>query len=452
MTGRKNLILNLIKTVMLILGAIQILLGLAWIICNITNVPDFQETRDMLTAAETMQIDEYMGILYPVVLRLLSVLGGGYSIVLYFLQMILAVCSYYAFLRYVAGAFFHKKTYLLWGVAAYIATFPMILQSHLCVLPYSFATSLFVFLITELKCLLAQKESVNILRLVRIGLLWLTVGLLIPDYGVITGFVVVPAFVISAWKQRKRILLYLLTVILVVSGMYGTLAVTQTPGSYGRMQKSLSSVLLTRFTWPYFGRDSYYWIHRNWIEFEPGELDWISMYPEYTFYRFGPKVENILGREEANAVYAHMAKSSFLIGKKEALSALGRDTLANAGGPFAVQYQLSGRGVSYTGWNYYQMQVKAPGLANYFVKFSLYTFDFYVLAALVAAWRKKRSRRIATVLKETAFVLIGLGVMILWYTMTGNGMQDYLKVIPVMIFWCMLPVLGGLYETDFLEC
>jgi hypothetical protein len=236
--------------------------------------------------------------------------------------------------------------------------------------------------------------------------------------------------------------LYLGLAVLTIATMFTTLTFVQTPGSYGRVQRSMNSVLWTRFAWPHFERDGFYWDHKVWIEFADDEWGWVSMYPENAIYEFGPKIEGVVGQEQADVIFGEMAKLSFNMGMKDALKALGRDALANAGGPFALQYQMSGRGVSYTGWNYYQMQGNTPGLTKYFVRFAMYSFDFLLVLTLGIAWSRRKKCKVLDIVKKAMPALLGLSVMILWYTMIGNGMQDYLKVLPVILFWRVLPVIG----------
>lgn len=438
----KKEIPNLIKKVMWLLMGTQVLLGGLWFVCNLIYMPDFQETRDMLEASKSLIVDEYMGILYPLVIRLFSVFGEYFCVPLYILQVGVAVWSYHYLLRSIFGNRFEKsgKKYI-WLMAGYLVTFPTTLQCHMSVLPYSLASSLLVLLLAEVKAVMKNRQTIQTNRIIRIGSLWLLAGLLISDYGVIATIVVVPGLVGAAWKQRKRMLVYLCISALTLITMFTTLTLTQTPGSYGRVQRSVNSVLWTRFAWPYFERDGYYWDHKTWITFEEGEWAWASMYPENAIYEFGPKIEQVVGKEKAKVIFGEMAKFSAQIGKKEHLKALGRDILANAGGPFALQYQLSGRGVSYTAWNYYQMQGNIPGLTKYFVKFAIYVFEFLLLMALCFAISRRKSRKVLGVMKKAMPALLGLGAMVLWYTMIGNGMQDYLKVVPVSLFWCMLPLL-----------
>ena len=77
-------------------------------------------------------------------------------------------------------------------------------------------------------------------------------------------------------------------------------------------------------------------------------------------------------------------------------------------------------------------------------------YGFLLLMALCFAISRRKSRKVLGVMKKAMPALLGLGAMVLWYTMIGNGMQDYLKVVPVSLFWCMLPLLelGRLVEEN----
>ena len=81
-------------------------------------------------------------------------------------------------------------------------------------------------------------------------------------------------------------------------------------------------------------------------------------------------------------------------------------------------------------------------MTKYFVRYALYVFEFLFVIALGICISRRKSREVLGVIKKSMPALLGLGVMILWYTMIGNGMQDYLKVIPVALFWCLLPMFG----------
>ncbi len=426
--SRRAYISNLIQKIFILLMCVQIILGLFWMAGNMRDNP--------------FGIVQFFG----------------------------AAAACYYFFKQGTGSLLAKVSRNgLFILTGYVVTFPVILQCHMSKLPYSLLSSFLLILITDLGRLLKEFESRKRICIVRIGICWLVMGLLELSYGVIVGVAVLTVFVICAWKKWIKWLPILLTMVLVITGVgIGRMVIPKTEDN--RIQTSLSSVLLSRFAWPYFVRNSFFWEPEVRELFDNTELAYISKHPEAVLYTFGPQLEEALGKERAREIYYKMAWDSFRIGKKDAVSNFGRDVLANAGGPFAVQYQLSGRGVSYTGMNYIQMKENMPELTKYFVRYSFYIFDFLVImTACIFVWAKCRDRRLYQ--KESSagggfameqrkkgswqsVVLVSaISVMIVfWYTMTGNGMQDYLKVIPISIFWCMIPIRGyGLLQKVGIE-
>lgn len=391
---------NLIKRVFVLLTGIQILLGLVWLTGRVVEVP-------------------------------------------------LAVCTVffawkaYAYFLRLVMEWFGKET-KLWSIrlwAAYLVTFPVILHCHVANLSYSLGSTFLTFLLTDFICLRKKESNVN-LCLLRIAGEWFGVSVFVPTYGVITAIVVLPILMLYGWRKQVRRMLVLLAMLLAVSGMTIGDYVNQQKEEKQCIQSSMSSVLLSRFVWPYFMRNSFFWEEEVRELFSDTELVQISTYPELVRYEFGPRLEGIVGKARAREIYRKMVWDSLKIGKKDAVMEWSRDLLANATGPWAVQYQLNGGGVSYTGKNYANMCVKMPSFTGYYVRFAFYSFDFMALFALAISIFKMCKKKLDIQWDKVACILGTSCIMIFWYTMIGNGMQDYLKVIPISIFWCMLPVLG----------
>lgn len=439
---KKQVLVNLIKSILCLLAGVQVLLGLVYVVLNITTVPGFAESQLLVQASMEFVLDEYMGILYPLLLRMTFLAGNNFCVLMYVLQLGVAFVSYGYFLRSVFERTFAQKKYMAYFWAAYIVTFPMVLQGHMCILPYSLASSMCVMVLAQLKRILWQKEPVQAKSVISIGIFWGLAGLILPDYGVMIGLAVAVGFAICGWKKKHRWGLLLLTLFITFACMGGVLSVVQVPGSLGRIQKSMGSVMLSRFAWPYIERNQFFWSEEVKNVFDQGELAQISMYPERIIYEFGPKLEEYVGKENANKLYWEMALDSLLIGKKEALTALGRDILNNAGGPIRAQVLWSGRSISYAGWNYAKMVEQAPGFTKYFVRFACYAFNFMLLLAVVVRVLQGKCFGESTHRIFYGLLFLMIGIITIWYTMVGNGMQDYLKVIPVNIWWCTLPVWG----------
>lgn len=437
---KKQSLFNFIERVFFLLAGVQILLGLMWVTGNIIYVPGFAESNWYLQASRNLVMDEYAGLLYPLLIRVAGVAGDSFCVVLYLLQLSVAFEAYnYFILRIFGEERGRLRRYLL---AAYVVTFPIVLQVHMSVLPYSLASSLLVILSVQLKDLLMQSDTLSIKRVVSIGVCWGIVALLLPDYGMVSSFVVAVVFCIYGWRKKERWGVLLLTAFVTIACVGVTLAVTQTSDSQGRIQKSMGATMLSRFAWPYMERNYFFWSEEVKAEFSADDMRGLSLYPERILYEFGPRMESAVGKERANALYWKMAMDSFMLGKKEALTAIGRDVWQNISGPIGVQLQWQGMGVSYAGWNYARMAEYVPGLTKYYVRFANYAYDFMLLMMMVVWWLQRKRKQAKQGHAYGRIPVLMTLVVILWYTMNCNGMQDYMKVLPVNVLWCMLPVWG----------
>lgn len=322
------------------------------------------------------------------------------------------------FVAWRAYAYFLKHAFAVWGRgerkkeiafwATYIVTFPMIMHCHAEDVFFSLGTSCFLIFLTEINRL--QKKDNN---------------------------------------KKLRFAFLLLAGILAISGMWSGEYVRQKEDGKDYKPASISSIVLSRFAWPYFMRNSFFWAQEVRETFSDAELIQISTYPELVKYEFEPKLEQAVGTERAKELYRQMAWDSFRIGKKDAIKDFGRDLLANAAGPWAVQYQLDGKGVSYTGKNYADMSAQMPELTRYYVTFSLYSFDFMAVLAIVISIIRVFKKKLFMQWRNMGWMLLFVGILVLWYTMVGNGMQDYLKITSVFVLWCSLPALGyGLLSVE----
>lgn len=396
----KKEVSNCIKRVCLLLAGLQVLLGIIWLVGNVSKSPG-------------------------------SVL-----------TVLIAIVSYRYFLKQFMGDWLSDKggkSLYIWST--YIAFFPTILHGHVCAWRYSLTTSLLLVLLADLVRLYKEEEEKKIL-LGRMALAWFLAGVFVPAYGVIIGIVLLPSLFVYCKKRRIGVGIVFLTIVLAVSGLATGYYVDFESGGKPRIQNSISSVLLSRFAWPYFVRNSYFWEPEVRELFSDSDLAYISTYPELVQYDFGPKLEARVGKARAREIYRKMAWDSFQIGKKEAILGLGRDLVANAGGPVAVQYQLAGNGISYTGMNYADMRAEMPGFTKYFVRFSFYSFDFMALLSLVILIGARIRGKWHFRCRKNIFLLTLVSILVFWYSMVGNGMQNYLKIMPVNVAWCLLPILG----------
>ena len=88
----KATIKTAIKYLFYLITIVQVFLGLLWVIRNFGKVYMWPETAEYLDIAKNYVIDEYVGIIYPILVRFL------YFIPLYIFQLALAITSAFLFL------------------------------------------------------------------------------------------------------------------------------------------------------------------------------------------------------------------------------------------------------------------------------------------------------------------------------------------------------------------
>ena len=100
---KKQALFNFIERVFYLLAGVQILLGLIWVISNIAVIPNLEESRLYLQISRDLVMDEYVGFLYPVLLKVLGFLGDKFCVILYLLQIGAAFISYDLFIDWEWG-------------------------------------------------------------------------------------------------------------------------------------------------------------------------------------------------------------------------------------------------------------------------------------------------------------------------------------------------------------
>lgn len=458
-----NGIRNCIRTLIFLLMGIQILLGLLWMFENLTGYQKFAESTEFLNVTSTWMLDEYLGIAYPVCLWLVRAIGGeigiSYSILLYLLQVAVAFVAGVRFLHVLLDTPGSSEKKMEWKVyygSAYLLTFPLLLQFHMAVLPYSLGMSAFFFLLAEGLVLLKKEEKPDVWTVVRFGLLWVIGSAFLPDYGWLGGMVVFFVFVALMWRDKKVYLMLPILYILFLAVISGASAVTQTPGSRGRIQKSVEAAMLSRVVWPNFIRNAYFWNTYITDVFDPEGLQTISLEAEEVRDLFGPAMEEAYGREKANEVYWQMVTVSMEVRTKEVVSAMALDGVSYLCPPVAVQLNLAGKGASYTGWNYSRMQAETPACTKFYMNGSLQGWNVAAcLAAVLLSWRQIeriiRGKKSSSMKGErrAAHLLLFTGLIFtLWYTMFTGGMQDYKNVMVVSALWATLVIKGWRMERS----
>ena len=126
---------------------VECAIGAVWVALNFADVPQYGDTTEYIGLAQTLKIDEYRGVLYPLILRALSVPSRG-PLVLYALQMIASAGALWYFtgsLLDSAGLRSGKDKFVL-AVVPFLAAFsaPLGIHLSLSIMADSLAASLFL--------------------------------------------------------------------------------------------------------------------------------------------------------------------------------------------------------------------------------------------------------------------------------------------------------------------
>ena len=435
----KRILLYLLSLCMLL----QISMGIYWMTCNILFVPKIRETKEYLEAAKGFLLDEYMGILYPLFLRCLlsieKVIGLPYWILVYLIQLLLSSAVLWLFLRKLIQ---DRKKRLF--VLLYLMTIPMLLQYHMSVLPNSLLFSISILLIlTGIK--IGKKNQVKGREILVLCVLWVAAALLHPDYLLIHGawiLIYLLFFFIKGYKKKeikckltlKIILCFIgsLVFIMFVNGL------TQTPGSHGKMQRSMESILFERLVGQNFANTYTFWSSevKNTISLE--EAVQIAKRSDNLRYEAGPVLEAALGKEQANREYLDMAFQCFGVRTKETTYRMLDDFMDYLFSPFSL-LSRDGNRISAAGWNYALLREHNPRLVKWYFGGSLNVMIFGCILTLLAFCEKLfKKQKIKPIY---GWILLFMLIEAFWFTISSSNANNYGNVLFIIFFYYVL----GLY-------
>lgn len=436
-----------IKGLAVIGMTVQIGLGLIWMCVNLFSMQEFGEAAEYIEVSRSFVLDEYLSILYPTLLFLLRFCFREkiYLLVLYLLQTAVAFCCGCVFLQAARGA--EGKVFVGKNVfgALYLITIPFVMQLHLSVLPFSLLSSLFLLLLGFCLKLYRSKTGEKTKLLAGICVLWIIMSLLMPDYiwlGVLPLVWIVGLAFKKRWagKEKKFLLMGMVMALLVVISVN---ALTQQPGSRGKIQRSLGAAMVSRLAWPCFEANYYFWPEEVKMVMPQLAAREIDRYADNVKLVMGPLFEEEFGKEQANKYYWQMALRCFSDRTKEVLPRITGDFASYLFTPFAVCYQFSGGGTSYSGWNYDRMWAQAEDLTGVYVDYALYSFFVGMAIALIGALLKVLGRKRLPAWNGGVCLCVACALFqSFWYTMSGTYMMDYKNVPVVMILWYALVLLG----------
>lgn len=390
---------------MLFIGvSIQIILGILWCITNIGGLQEFGEVP-----------------LY---------VEKGRSFI-YLFQLAIAGWAGYFMMGVFACEKEDKSSRLcrIWGALG-VMTIPGVMQCHLALLPNSIVCSLYMIMLSLGVRLLRNDIAHPAGELAKIGGLWLIAGMLMPEYRLLGGVLVLTVVILTLVKTKGKS--YLLLVFAAFTGMIlGLSALMPSAGN------SIALRAVSRMVWPHFVENHGAWPIEITNVMSPKAAEEISRTADAVFLEFAPMMEEALGADNVDAVYWRLAKTMADIHTREIVQRIFWDGTCHVFSPYLLTRQLEGVGYqSYSGRNYEIMKAQTPGLTELYVSYEGWWFvTGIVLAAITCILTiQKGKKRFGT---EMGPLFVGAFAMVIYYTMQGSGIMDYKQTIFVSVLWML---------------
>lgn len=426
-TELKGFFKNFIKHFFCIALFIQFLCGCTYFFCHFLSFTEYPETAELLHAARRLVFDEYIGFLYPLLLRgclnLQSVTGIGFFIFIYLIQLNFFVFSAFYMLRSVLG----KRQAFLGTL--FVISFPFCMQTILAVSSFSLKTS-FDFLISGSLIRIYQNKNGRFFK--PAIFLCIAYSLAVfnqPDELYLWG---VPIFILSiilifnkkeGFGIFKKIAIFILCFAL-LTGNFLVLDKVIEKGNRGRMEKNISSVLFQRVMWP--GNDKTYNLLPEEIKevLSCDEFLYGNAYSEYITTYIGPEVEHTYGITDAGQLYREAVLSRFKTDNRAVCKSVLSDFVSYLFEPYTTILHINKDSNSAFGKLYSLMSAEHSQFTYVYLISSFVTLCFMSLYALFSiVIRKIRKSHLS--IKNT---FLCFGVLIyqsLFYAIVNVQGVDY---------------------------
>lgn len=414
-------------------AAVQIVFGMLYIVGNYTAVPQFYETELYLQTAEQLVLDEQMGILYPLLIRLSQAVKiVPYQTVLYTIQLALGISSvYYAVYRWTG-----KKYKALLGTL-WINTIPCVAQAHVTVLPHSLAAACMVFMCFHLLRASVLRRALKIaewsvilggfLLLAQLDTVYLLPGILF----------VIWAVVLQGCQQSHRMLLCGVSILIGIGMLIVNLSiyhVVQTPAAFGRMQHSFASVFFQRLGVQTM-KEKYQPQMPEELQqdFTGKELECFGNYPYLIEEQFAPALLERYGEARTKEIYYALGTLGFSEATKANLVAICEDMFYYAVPMSSYIAASKGAQTGMMSWNYQQFIRQTPLLAVMYIRISSVLWSVLFAAGVLlfvcrAVWQKRVQP--AKWLPAVLCVLVYAA----FFALRGTELYDYkLALFPAII-------------------
>ena len=435
--------------------AVQVGIGLVWLVRNYNVEPAFGDIGEYLTMGETMVLDEYRPILFPLTLRVFKSIGWRLSHTdTLWPTLLMTVQTLFNLLGIFYYLLTHKRVFQLrvnrWLVVLfglYVWTTPMIMWINVNHTgPDSLAMTFLLFLLAGLDRFLFSEKLTGkqtVLTWAEICISYIIQALLRADRTYHALACILICILIKAIKDRKkgkscRMLVPTLSAVLSLCLVLTVNHFTQTPGSYGRPKTDLSFIMLDRIAWPHMAEnyDDLPEDIREIVSFE--EAQKFDSHNNNVMYSTALVIRDAVGEEKASDVYRRIAETVWRNEAPTVLKEIGDDILTFAGFPFSLFVDKFTHSVQTNhAWNLSRMCSKTPKLSVFCEDFYLYSFTACMLIVAGIYLLSPEKWKYRTKVGSIAVMSI---LVVLWYSLGDGAPPNERYVLMGIMAWEVLMV------------
>lgn len=436
---------------------LQIGLGILWMALNLGKEMGFGDTVEYLNLSDTLRVDEYRTIMYPLLLRATRIVDSGtgisYLCMVQVLQTIICGVSIFYCIWLVGkrtGITVSLRNHVF--ITLYIICIPMIMFMNYSVLTDSLAFSFLVVTVAEYAMLWhtdrLEKRDVwvfaatlfmeSLMRADRI----FSVSIFMVIYGAVQFVISVPkgkeAFINIKSNTWKIVVISFVTI-----GMAGGINhATQTPGLYGRIRTDLGFILVDSFAWTRISAN---------YERYPEEIKDILTYDEAVaadadnnsmMYSFAPNIESKVGEDKADQYYKEITSVVMKNNGMDVIAKKIENCLWMCITPCMNYWSyVKGRLPTAIGWNVYCCEQSSVELTHFIVRVYDWVAGVFLLPlSLFLRIIFRKMEEVHSLEKGLLPFFVMHLIVILWFVLGDGAAPNDRYILLGYAFWALYEI------------
>lgn len=455
--------------VVLILMAAQILVGCAWGFLNCSSLQAFPDTAELVKLSGTLKITGDTGILYPallIVIRTLTVNGPVlFYHVMYLLQIVLALVSWFVFAR---NVFSFDSKYKDAFFALAVVTNPYAMQVHLAVLEYSFVSSFVCLLVSyQIRFMREWKDSEKkpglekAMRDISVtSLFWLASALTRKEF-IFIGSLPVLALLITIVKRFAKTgskkALNIASPIILVLAFTGIICMSDSLFRSGERLSPLDSVkrsLYYRIAWTEDLQDRFHWPEYLVTIVDEDSMIHFMNDPGIVRPGLADCISEKVGTKETSDYFLQWARIRFSDNKKGIVLETASDFLGYLFVPAKTEYVLKGNGYpGFVAGNYDVMKQHTPRLTKVYLRYFSIAYRIMLICFAICLILEMivRDKKDKSVVSKKSLYLPAAVIAVftsIGYTFLGCNVFDHRKALFTTCMWIALFVCYSMNALD----